>query len=99
MLFKNGELAATKVGAMSKAQLTAFIDQQLANMTPTLAALRSLACVERPVLWHTLLQCKGCSFSCHNRQLITDSPLHGSGSSSRSELVHLASPLTSPKLF
>jgi thioredoxin 1 len=29
MLFKNGELAATKVGAMSKAQLTAFIDQQL----------------------------------------------------------------------
>ena len=30
MLFKNGELAATKVGAMTKAQLTAFIDQQLA---------------------------------------------------------------------
>ncbi len=30
MLFRNGELAATKVGAMSKAQLTAFIDQQLA---------------------------------------------------------------------
>jgi thioredoxin 1 len=30
MLFKNGELAATKVGAMSKMQLTAFIDQQLA---------------------------------------------------------------------
>ena len=30
MLFKNGELAATKVGALSKAQLTAFIDQQLA---------------------------------------------------------------------
>ena len=29
MLFKNGELAATKVGALSKAQLTAFIDQQL----------------------------------------------------------------------
>jgi thioredoxin 1 len=29
MLFKNGELAATKVGAMNKAQLTAFIDQQL----------------------------------------------------------------------
>jgi thioredoxin 1 len=29
MLFKNGELSATKVGAMSKAQLTAFIDQQL----------------------------------------------------------------------
>lgn len=29
MLFKKGELAATKVGAMSKAQLTAFIDQQL----------------------------------------------------------------------
>ena len=30
MLFKGGELAATKVGAMTKAQLTAFIDQQLA---------------------------------------------------------------------
>ncbi len=30
MLFKNGELAATKVGAMSKAQLTAFLEQQLA---------------------------------------------------------------------
>ena len=30
MLFKDGKLAATKVGAMSKSQLTAFIDQQLA---------------------------------------------------------------------
>lgn len=30
MLFKDGELAATKVGAMSKAQLVAFIDEQLA---------------------------------------------------------------------
>jgi thioredoxin 1 len=30
MLFKDGQLAATKVGAMSKAQLTAFIDQQIA---------------------------------------------------------------------
>ncbi len=29
MVFKNGQLAATKVGALSKAQLTAFIDQQL----------------------------------------------------------------------
>lgn len=29
MLFKGGELAATKVGALSKAQLMAFIDQQL----------------------------------------------------------------------
>ena len=29
MLFKNGELTATKVGAMSKAQLTAFLDQHL----------------------------------------------------------------------
>ena len=29
MIFKNGEVAATKVGAMSKSQLTAFIDQQL----------------------------------------------------------------------
>ncbi|SDL93450.1 thioredoxin [Oryzisolibacter propanilivorax] len=29
MLFKNGQLMATKVGALSKAQLTAFIDQQL----------------------------------------------------------------------
>lgn len=30
MLFKDGELAATKVGALSKAQLMAFIDEQLA---------------------------------------------------------------------
>ncbi|WP_370681846.1 thioredoxin TrxA [Comamonas sp. GB3 AK4-5] len=30
MLFKNGELVATKVGALAKAQLTAFIDQNLA---------------------------------------------------------------------
>ncbi len=30
MLFKNGELAATKVGAINKAQLTAFLEQQLA---------------------------------------------------------------------
>lgn len=29
MLFKNGQLAVTKVGAMSKAQMTVFIDQQL----------------------------------------------------------------------
>ena len=30
MLFKDGQLAATKVGSLSKAQLTEFIDQQLA---------------------------------------------------------------------
>ena len=30
MLFKDGQLAATKVGALSKAQLMAFIDEQLA---------------------------------------------------------------------
>jgi thioredoxin 1 len=29
MLFKGGQLAATKVGALSKAQLTAFIDTHL----------------------------------------------------------------------
>lgn len=29
MVFKDGQLAATKVGALSKAQLIAFIDQQL----------------------------------------------------------------------
>lgn len=29
MLFKGGQLAATKVGAMSKAQLTSFIDGNL----------------------------------------------------------------------
>jgi thioredoxin 1 len=28
MIFKNGELAAQKVGALSKAQLTAFVDSQ-----------------------------------------------------------------------
>ena len=30
MVFKDGQLAATKVGAMTKAQLAQFIDQQLA---------------------------------------------------------------------
>ena len=30
MLFKNGELAATKVGALNKGQLSDFIDQHLA---------------------------------------------------------------------
>ena len=30
MIFKNGQLAATKVGAMTKSQLTQFIDQQMA---------------------------------------------------------------------
>ena len=30
MLFKDGALAATKVGALSKSQLITFIDQQLA---------------------------------------------------------------------
>jgi thioredoxin 1 len=30
MLFKDGQLAATKVGALSKVQLIQFIDQQLA---------------------------------------------------------------------
>jgi thioredoxin 1 len=29
MLFKGGQLVATKVGAVSKAQLTAFLDHQL----------------------------------------------------------------------
>jgi thioredoxin 1 len=29
MLFKNGELVATKVGALAKSQLTTFIDQHL----------------------------------------------------------------------
>jgi thioredoxin 1 len=29
MIFKNGEVAATKVGAVSKMQLTAFIDANL----------------------------------------------------------------------
>lgn len=29
LIFKNGKLEATKVGALSKAQLTAFIDAQL----------------------------------------------------------------------
>ena len=30
MLFKDGKLAATKVGALSKSQMAAFIDEQLA---------------------------------------------------------------------
>ena len=29
MLFKNGEVEATKVGAVSKAQLTAFLDENI----------------------------------------------------------------------
>ncbi len=29
MLFKNGEVAATKVGALSKSQLTAFLDANI----------------------------------------------------------------------
>jgi thioredoxin 1 len=29
MIFKGGQLAATKVGALSKAQLAAFIDEHL----------------------------------------------------------------------
>jgi thioredoxin 1 len=29
MLFKNGEVEATKVGALNKAQLTAFLDQNI----------------------------------------------------------------------
>ena len=29
MLFKNGQLAATKVGALNKSQLVAFLDEQL----------------------------------------------------------------------
>lgn len=29
MLFKDGDVAATKVGAMSKSQLTAFIDENI----------------------------------------------------------------------
>jgi thioredoxin 1 len=29
MLFKNGDVEATKVGALSKSQLTAFLDQHL----------------------------------------------------------------------
>ena len=32
MLFKDGQLAATKVGALSKAQLTAFIDSHLESL-------------------------------------------------------------------
>ena len=37
MLFKGGELAATKVGALSKAQLTAFIDSHLQSAAPASA--------------------------------------------------------------
>ena len=38
MLFKDGQLAATKVGAMSKAQMTAFIDQHLTQPATQLKA-------------------------------------------------------------
>jgi len=46
MLFKGGQLVATKVGALSKAQLTAFIDQQLAWTTSRQPA--RTARVQRP---------------------------------------------------
>jgi thioredoxin 1 len=38
MLFKAGELAATKVGALSKAQLTAFLDTHLQSASPVAAS-------------------------------------------------------------
>ena len=38
MLFNNGELVATKVGALSKAQLTAFIDSNLQAANTVTAA-------------------------------------------------------------
>ena len=34
MLFTHGKLTATKVGALNKSQLTAFIDQHLSGSTP-----------------------------------------------------------------
>jgi thioredoxin 1 len=37
MLFKGGELVATKVGALSKAQMTAFIDSHLQSPTASAA--------------------------------------------------------------
>ena len=40
MIFKGGQLAATKVGAMSKSQLTAFIDQQLRHYACARKALQ-----------------------------------------------------------
>jgi thioredoxin 1 len=36
MLFKDGELVATKVGALSKSQLAAFIDSSLPELNETL---------------------------------------------------------------
>ena len=38
MLFKGGELAATKVGALTKAQLTAFLDTHLQSALPIVAS-------------------------------------------------------------
>jgi thioredoxin 1 len=38
MLFKGGELAATKVGALPKSQLTAFLDSHLQSASPAAAA-------------------------------------------------------------
>jgi thioredoxin 1 len=34
MLFKNGNVEATKVGALSKSQLTAFLDSNIMLLTP-----------------------------------------------------------------
>ena len=40
MLFKDGQLAATKVGALSKSQLTAFIDGHIDDATHKLDGVR-----------------------------------------------------------
>ena len=69
MLFKDGQLAATKVGAMSKAQLTAFIDQQL----PERVRRRARTGATAPVRF---------VFSCIISS-IADPPLQAASSSSR----------------
>ena len=69
MLFKNGQLAATKVGAMSKAQLTAFIDQQLACCADAARRLgrRPLFLCERNAMAGIAQQPRiPAFFSCHN---------------------------------
>jgi thiol-disulfide isomerase/thioredoxin len=63
MLFKDGQLAATKVGALSKAQLTAFIDQNWPDF-PARASAR--CCTPSPGT--TARKPANARISCHNRQ-------------------------------
>ena len=50
MLFKNGNIEATKVGALSKSQLTAFIDSSHLNSANLIASLPKAESIDSPLL-------------------------------------------------